>query len=70
MSICGLALAGLRRPDAPGAHAAAQDLSLGLAIAVGVIGILPALLSERFTDASYRATPAERPRRWPSAAPR
>src|SRR3954451_4796890 len=55
--ICGLALAGLRRPDAP-ARGPLRKLSLGLALAVGVIGILPALLAERFTDASSRATPA------------
>ena len=57
VSICGLALAGLRRPDAP-ARMPLPKISLGLALAVGVIGILPALLAERYTDASYRAAPA------------
>ena len=47
-----------------------RNLSLGLAIAVGVIGILPALLSERFTDASYTRQPGRRDHGWPSAAPR
>ena len=46
------------------------SLSLGLAIAVGVIGILPALLAERYTDASYHATPDAPRSGWPSAAPR
>ncbi len=58
MSICGLALAGLRRPERP-VIAPLRKLSLVLAIVVGVVGILPALLSERFTDASYRAAPAD-----------
>jgi hypothetical protein len=57
MSICGLSLAGLRRPDRP-VRMPLRHVSLGLAIAVGVIGILPALLSERYTDASYDASPA------------
>jgi hypothetical protein len=57
MSICGLSLAGLRRPERP-VRMPLRHVSLGLAIAVGVIGILPALLSERYTDASYDASPA------------
>lgn len=56
--ICGLALAGLRRPDRP-VRAPLRKLSVALAVAVVVIGILPALLSERYTDASYRAKPAD-----------
>jgi cytochrome c-type biogenesis protein CcmH/NrfG len=36
-----------------------RKASLVLVIVVGVVGILPALLSERFTDASYRAAPAD-----------
>jgi hypothetical protein len=58
MSICGLALAGLRRPERS-VIVPLRRLSLGLAVAVGVIGLLPALLSERFTDASYRASPQD-----------
>ena len=57
MSICGLSLAGLRRPDRP-VRMPLRRVSLGLALAVGLIGILPALLSERYTDASYDAAPA------------
>ena len=56
MSVCGLALAGLRRPERP-VSVPLRRVSLGLAVAVGMIGLLPALLSERFTDASYRAAP-------------
>ncbi len=58
MSICGLALAGLRRPDRP-VIAPLRKASVVLAILVGVVGILPALLSERFTDASYRASASD-----------
>ncbi len=58
MSICGLALAGLRRPERP-VILQLRKAGLVLAILVGVVGILPALLSERFTDASYRAAPAD-----------
>jgi hypothetical protein len=57
MCICGLSLAGLRRPERP-VRMPLRHVSLGLAIAVGVIGILPALLSERYTDASYDASPS------------
>jgi hypothetical protein len=57
MAICGLALAGLRRPDRT-ALLPLRRVSLGLAVLVGVVGILPALLAERFSDSSYRASPA------------
>jgi len=57
MSICGLSLAGLRRPERP-VRMPLRRISLGLALAVGLIGILPALLSERYTDSSYDAAPA------------
>ncbi len=57
LSVCGLALAGLRRPERP-VRVPLRRLSLGLVIAVAVVGILPALLAERFTDASYSASPA------------
>jgi hypothetical protein len=57
MCICGLSLAGLRRPERP-VRMPLRHVSLGLAVAVGLIGILPALLSERYTDASYDASPA------------
>jgi hypothetical protein len=58
MSICGLALAGLRRPERP-VREPLRKVGLVLAVLVGVVGILPALLAERFTDASYRASPAD-----------
>ena len=57
MSLCGLALAGLRRPERP-VRVPLRRAALALAVAVGVVGLLPALLAERFTDASYRAAPA------------
>ena len=58
MCVCGLALAGLRRPERA-VIPQLRRVSLGLAVAVGVIGLLPALLAERYTDASYQATPGD-----------
>jgi tetratricopeptide (TPR) repeat protein len=57
-ALLGLALGAAQRAGRP-PRAVYRRLALIGAVVVGVAGIAPALLAERFTDASYRSTPAD-----------
>ncbi len=57
-ALLGLALAAARRSERP-PRASLRRLGLAAVVAVGAAGIAPALLAERYTDASYRAVPVD-----------